>query len=689
MRYSYSTMGDIIHQCMKQTSRPSIRPTHSLYMTAWLRHPITTTTTTTTTVPSGFRYYSNGSCKSHLMLLSRNRSPQLQQHKQWRPLIRTQQYHHQHATGIHKPMSYMSLTGNKNLLLRYPNNTGTTTGGRTVVAGIHWFRRPHHHHYHRTYTMLTPRWNPPPMSVTTTVSSQTTLGSTRTTTTTATVCSSRSKNHHNPPTSTTNVHDHNPYRPIGQYVSVVAGMVIAMISIGGITRLTQSGLSMTSWTLTGSIPPWTSEEWQQEFQIYQQYPEYQQRTSMTLSDFQYIYFWEYGHRMMGRLIGMVYILPYVYFSMTRQIPKGYHPRFVLIGSIGLLQGFVGWWMVQSGLTQDRFQDTHEIRVKPLRLTTHLFMAITTYSLLLYTALDMYRYPMIVHPSSTTSAVAATSLPPHQQHMKDMLRILSRSSIGMIALTLITILSGALVAGNDAGRAYNTFPKMNDEWFPSNYFGEPQSRSSDEDDSNDSDQNGTDAPLTTTTSTTNGMSVFKNFYENTATVQFNHRFCGMTTALSGISLSLYGLYRIYPSILSSSIGSSSTTISTATPGSILKVNPSLLLPSVRTGLLAIGMAVTGQFTLGVTTLMMYVPISLAALHQIGSIVVLTSSIYLLHTTRTILKALPTATKTISTTIASTAATTNSVLTNPALVRQLSTLCPKNHNAKGAKYQPPMG
>jgi heme a synthase len=468
----------------------------------------------------------------------------------------------------------------------------------------------------------------------------------------------------------------NPYRPIGRYVLVVAGMVVAMISIGGLTRLTQSGLSMTSWTWTGSIPPLTTEQWHHEFQIYQQYPEYHQRTSMTLSDFQYIYMWEYGHRMMGRLIGLAYVVPYVYFSVTKQIPKGYHPRFLLIGSIGLLQGYVGWWMVQSGLTPDRFGDTHEIRVKPLRLTTHLFMAITTYSLLLYTALDMFRYPLLVQQlvqQNTATAGVATTVP-QPPHVKDMLRILSRSSIGMITLTLITILSGALVAGNDAGRAYNTFPKMNDEWFPSNYFGEPQNSSSGRSSTMTEEDGHDDSTKATTVSAStpqpNLRSLLQNFYENTATVQFNHRWCGMTTALSGISLSLYGLYRIYPSLLSlSSIGHSTAT----TPSRLMKVHPSsVLLPYVRTGLWAIGLAVTGQFTLGVTTLVTYVPISLAALHQIGSIVVLTSSIYLLHTTRTIMKALPAVTKTISTTTTTTTNTsTNTVLTNPLVLRQLST------------------
>jgi cytochrome c oxidase assembly protein subunit 15 len=261
---------------------------------------------------------------------------------------------------------------------------------------------------------------------------------------------------------------------------------------------------------------------------------------------------------------------------------------------------------------------------------------------------------------------------------------------MVTLTLVTILSGALVAGNDAGRAYNTFPKMNDEWFPSNYFGEVP-------DNNDNDND--DAVAThhrphpsTSTAWPNLSSIFRNFYENTATVQFNHRFCGITTAMSGTAVSLYGLYRIYPSLQSLlSIGHSVT----PTPNQLGKVvfplssslssSTLILLPYVRTGLLAIGLAVTGQFTLGVTTLMTYVPISLAALHQIGSVVVLTSAIYLFHTSRTILRTLPTTTATVATKTISNAATSTgipitaaatvtkySVLSNPLLSRQLSTI-----------------
>jgi heme a synthase len=123
-----------------------------------------------------------------------------------------------------------------------------------------------------------------------------------------------------------------------------------------VLRLTQSGLSMTDWSITGSFPPITYEEWMIEFQKYQQFPEYQQRKSMTLTEFQSIYYWEYIHRMFGRLIGIAFIGPWMYYTIQQQIPIGYQYRMVVLGSMGFTQGLIGWWMVQSGLTEDRFHD---------------------------------------------------------------------------------------------------------------------------------------------------------------------------------------------------------------------------------------------------------------------------------------------------------------------------------------------
>ena len=129
----------------------------------------------------------------------------------------------------------------------------------------------------------------------------------------------------------------------------MSGLVAGMVTIGGITRLTRSGLSMTDWKLQGSLPPTNLQEWEIEFERYKQYPEWQQRQSMTLDEFKFIFFWEYGHRMMGRFIGIAFVVPCSYFLARGMIPKSMYPRMGLLLGLGGGQGLVGWWMVRSGL----------------------------------------------------------------------------------------------------------------------------------------------------------------------------------------------------------------------------------------------------------------------------------------------------------------------------------------------------
>ncbi|MGK3733587.1 MAG: cytochrome c oxidase assembly protein subunit 15 [Bacillariaceae sp.] len=365
---------------------------------------------------------------------------------------------------------------------------------------------------------------------------------------------------------------HNIYAPAGKWILGTAFSVVGMIHVGGVTRLTQSGLSMTSWSPLGSLPPITEKEWETEFARYKTYPEWQQRKSMTVSDFKFIYGWEYGHRMLGRAVGLVFVLPWAYFSAKKMIPKGYQGRMVGLLAMGGTQGLVGWWMVKSGLGDDRYGDSHEIRVRPIRLATHLTMAVVTYGALLWTGLDILGLP-----HQKTMAEEASKI-----FNKDALRKAVRLRSGGIcltALTLTTIVSGALVAGNDAGRAYNTFPKMNDEWIPSEI-----------------------ADLTPW---------YKNLNENTATVQFNHRVLGMSTAVGALGLAGIGLL---------------------SPATKVKSATALFTPQVRIGLYAVGTSALGQMLLGITTLLQYCPLPLAAAHQVGSIVVLTSGIYLTHSLR---------------------------------------------------------
>mmetsp|Transcript_16584 Transcript_16584/g.34139 ORF Transcript_16584/g.34139 Transcript_16584/m.34139 type:complete len:419 (-) Transcript_16584:2113-3369(-) len=364
---------------------------------------------------------------------------------------------------------------------------------------------------------------------------------------------------------------HNIYAPAGKWMLGTALSVVGMIHIGGVTRLTQSGLSMTTWSPLGSLPPITTEEWEIEFSRYKTFPEWQQRRSMTLSEFKFIYGWEYGHRMLGRAVGLVFVLPWAYFSARKLIPKGYQKRMIGLLAMGGTQGMVGWWMVKSGLGNDRFDDRNEIRVRPIRLATHLTMAVATYGALLWTGLDILGLP-----HQKLMAEQASKLF-NKESLRRTLRLRS-GSIFLTSLTGLTIVSGALVAGNDAGRAYNTFPKMDEEWIPSEI--------------------GSLTPW------------YRNLKENTATVQFNHRVLGLSTAAVALGLAGFGL-------LSPAKAKSAA---------------SKYTPQVRMGLLAVGTSAAGQTLLGITTLLQYVPLSLAAAHQVGSIVVFSSGIYLTHSLR---------------------------------------------------------
>ena len=363
---------------------------------------------------------------------------------------------------------------------------------------------------------------------------------------------------------------HNMYAPAGKWMLGTAFSVVGMIHVGGVTRLTQSGLSMTTWSPLGTLPPLTREEWETEFSRYKTFPEWQQRKSMTLSDFKFIYGWEYGHRMLGRAVGLAFVVPWAYFTAKNLIPKGYQKRMLGLLAMGGTQGLVGWWMVKSGLGDDRFGDKHEIRVRPVRLTAHLSMAVATYGALLWTGLDILGLPHKKEMAEKASKLFTA------ESLRHALR-LRTGSIFLTSLTGLTIVSGALVAGNDAGRAYNTFPKMDDEWIPSEI-----------------------ADLTPW---------YRNLKENTATVQFNHRVLGVSTAAAAFGILGLGL---------------------TSPSKSKAI--ALFTPQVRNGVYAVAASAFGQMVLGITTLIHYVPISLAAAHQVGSIVVFSSGIYLTHSLR---------------------------------------------------------
>lgn len=232
--------------------------------------------------------------------------------------------------------------------------------------------------------------------------------------------------------------------PVAIWLAIVAALVLLMVVVGGATRLTDSGLSITEWRpVTGTLPPLSDAQWNAEFDKYRQIPQYQLvNRGMSMDEFKVIYWWEWGHRFLGRLVGLAYALPLAYFLIRKQIPKRLILRCAGLFALGGLQGAIGWWMVSSGLS-DR------VSVAPERLMVHLGLAFILFSALIWTALDAWRGEVRQSLPSPWSALA----------------------LGLMGLIFLQILLGALVAGNDAGRVYNDWPLMNGTLFPRDYAGD--------------------------------------------------------------------------------------------------------------------------------------------------------------------------------------------------------------------------
>ncbi|MGE0715541.1 MAG: COX15/CtaA family protein, partial [Alphaproteobacteria bacterium] len=258
-------------------------------------------------------------------------------------------------------------------------------------------------------------------------------------------------------------------RAVAIWLFAVAALVFLMTVIGGVTRLTESGLSIVDWRpVTGALPPLTEDAWQAELDKYRQSPQYRLvNRGMTLADFKAIYWWEYIHRLWGRLIGVAFALPFLWFLWRRRIPPGYTPRLLVAFALGGLQGLVGWLMVASGLV-DRPS------VSQYRLVAHLGLALAIYAYLLWLAFDLCRGDRPSPPGTAGRRLAPA----------------------LAALAFATILSGGFVAGLDAGMVYNTFPLMDGRLVPEVY--------------------GQMSPW------------WANLFENAAAVQFNHRLLATAT-----------------------------------------------------------------------------------------------------------------------------------------------------------------
>ncbi len=259
---------------------------------------------------------------------------------------------------------------------------------------------------------------------------------------------------------------------IRAWLYVLFSLVMVMIVVGGLTRLTDSGLSITEWKpVTGAIPPMTEEVWLEEFEKYKQIPEYQlQNKGMSLSEFKTIFWWEWGHRQLGRVIGLVWAVGFIGFAVLRKIPTGWTPRLLLIGALGGLQGAIGWWMVSSGLGGDRLD------VASYRLATHLGLAFVILGFIAWYVFLLGREERDLMQARRAKEAKLFSL-----------------STGLLHASFVQILLGALVAGIDAGRSFTDWPLMAGSFLPPEMF-----------------------HLTP---------VWSNFFENPGLVQFMHRMWG--------------------------------------------------------------------------------------------------------------------------------------------------------------------
>lgn len=229
-------------------------------------------------------------------------------------------------------------------------------------------------------------------------------------------------------------------RALANWLFAVAGLIVLMVVVGGITRLTESGLSITEWKpISGIIPPLTDAQWQAEFANYKRIPEYQQlNQGMTLAGFKAIFFWEYFHRLLGRVIGMAFAIPLLWFAWKRNIPRGFGWRLVALLALGGMQGAIGWWMVQSGLSV-------RTDVSHIRLAVHLLMALAILAGVVWTALDLLQLPAnpLARPARLTWIGGI-----------------------VLALLFVQLLFGALVAGLNAGLVTSEWPLMYGQFFPS-------------------------------------------------------------------------------------------------------------------------------------------------------------------------------------------------------------------------------
>ena len=336
-------------------------------------------------------------------------------------------------------------------------------------------------------------------------------------------------------------------RAVGIWLIACAALVYAMVVVGGVTRLTGSGLSMVRWhPVSGVLPPVGADAWQREFDAYRASPEYRLvNRGMSLAEFKRIFWMEYAHRMLGRGVGIAFLVPFLVFLAMRAIPRGMTPRLAGVFVLGGVQGVLGWYMVRSGLVD-------EPRVSQYRLAAHLSLAVVIYVYLLALALQL------LGPRGSDGAAAARS---------GLVRWLALASGVSVFVTLVT---GAFVAGLKAGYLHPTFPKMSGYWVPPGVFEA--------------------APW------------WWNFFENPVTAQFTHRVLAFASCVA---------------VVAAWVASLGAGVSRRVR---LWAHASLAVAAVQVGL-------------GISTLLLHVPVPLASGHQAGAIALLTCLVGLYLGTRT--------------------------------------------------------
>ena len=326
---------------------------------------------------------------------------------------------------------------------------------------------------------------------------------------------------------------------LGTWLLFCAAVVYLMIVVGGITRLTQSGLSMVEWApIMGSLPPIGEAAWLEVFAKYQASPEYQKvNFGMGLTEFKSIFWWEYGHRVLGRTIGLVYLLPLLYFLFKGLVPVSWRWRLFGLFVLGGLQGLLGWYMVKSGLVDVP-------HVSQYRLTAHLGLAVIIYICMLWFGLEFLR---------------------GESQRTDVSQQYRSLTLMIVVLVFIMMLSGGFVAGTKAGFIMNTFPTMNGEWVPAGVL---------------------------------ALSPWwLNLFENAVTIQFVHRCIAVLVVLLVAILAMQARKQ-----------------------------------SFRTGIQSVILLTLLQISLGISALLLVVPIALGAAHQAGAVALLSSTVWLAHLAR---------------------------------------------------------